>query len=85
MEFTRMNKHIIFNLSETQFYGLIDKINQISTKIDLSGVRNPILRAVLVLIDQLPLRQKKKISTISSTDVVRILADPMIKIVMVSF
>jgi hypothetical protein len=83
MEFNSMNQHGVRNLGESQFYGLTANLAELDTKVNLNAVKNTVLKALLVLVDQLPMKQRKRTKA-STTDVVDAMADPLVKFVLVS-
>jgi hypothetical protein len=75
-------KHDRANIGETQFNGLIGNISKLPTKVNLDAIECQTLKSFLVLIDNLPQRGKKQCST--AGDIVAVLADPLVKFVLVS-
>jgi hypothetical protein len=57
-------------------------IGNIATKVNLDQVVNPVQKALLALVDQLPFQQRKK-AIVSTTNVVQSLVQHLIKFVAV--
>jgi hypothetical protein len=77
-DFARMAGHEVTNIGESQFVGLLDNICALQTKIGLTEVKDKTLKSLLVLIDQMPTKQKK-VAKHSVTSVIELLACPLVK------
>jgi hypothetical protein len=59
VEEAKMANNSIMNLGESKFVGLINNICRLRTKISMENGKREALKALLVMIEQMPTQQKK--------------------------
>jgi hypothetical protein len=59
-------------------------VGNLETKVNLNDINNPVLKALLALVDQLPLQSKKKAKA-PATDALQALSQHLVKFVEVCF
>jgi hypothetical protein len=83
IEFAKLGQHLLTNIGETQFIGLLDNICLLPTKLSLEDVKDKTTRAVMTMMTAMPVRAKKNTSCGGS--LLEQIASPFLKFVEVSF